>query len=66
VRVGTGIASALVGRDGNGWLSYFLLWASFVAGAIGGALSYGPPPNLTLSAAAAGALVLAAVSLGLR
>lgn len=62
VRVGTGIASALLRRGGDPWKAYLLLWMSFVAGTLGGALSYGPPPNLTLAAAAAAAAVLAALS----
>lgn len=63
VRVGSGIASALLGRGGNDWLSYLLLWLAFVCGTIAGAIAYGPPPNLTLSAAAVVALLLAVAAL---
>ena len=66
VRAGTGIASTIIGRGDKQWLPYVLLWAAFVAGTIGGAVAYGPPPNLTLSAAAVAALALAALSLRLR
>jgi len=65
VRVGTGIASAVLGRGDGRWAIYLLLWVWFVAGTIAGALAYGPPPNLTLSAAAVAALALAAVSVRL-
>jgi len=65
VRVGAGIASALLGRGGNGWGGYLLLWLGFVAGAVAGALCYGPAPNFSLWGAAAAALLLAGVSLKL-
>lgn len=65
VRAGIGIASAIRGRGGKDWLNYLLLWIAFVAGTIAGAAAYGPPPNLTLAAAAVTALVLALVSLRL-
>lgn len=63
VRVGTGLASAMLGRGRSGWPIYLLLWMSFVAGTVGGAIAYGPPPNLTLAAAAVAALALAILSL---
>ncbi|WP_155265151.1 YoaK family protein [Sphingomonas segetis] len=63
VRVGTGLASTLRGRGGGQWPIYLLLWLSFVAGTVSGALAYGPPPNLALAAAAVAALLLAALSL---
>jgi uncharacterized membrane protein YoaK (UPF0700 family) len=66
VRAGTGIASTILGRGDRQWLPYILLWAAFVAGTIAGAIAYGPPPNLTLSAAAFAALLLAAFSLRLK
>ena len=63
VRVGTGMASAMLGRGGRDWPVYLLLWLSFISGTLCGAIAYGPPPNLTLAAGAAASLVLAAVSL---
>lgn len=66
VRAGTGIASSILGRADREWPAYFMLWAFFVAGTIAGALAYGPPPNLTLAAAAAAAFLLALVSLRLK
>lgn len=65
VRVGNGIASAILGRDGNGWTGYLLLWLGFVAGAVGGALAFGSGNSTTLWAASGAALVLALVSLRL-
>jgi len=65
VRVGNGITSAILGRGGNGWLGYLLLWLAFVAGVVGGALSYGSGNSATLWAASAAALVLAGLSLKL-
>lgn len=62
VRVGSGIAGMLLGRGGNGWASYLLLWLGFVAGAIAGALAYGSGNSTTLWAASAAALTLALVS----
>jgi uncharacterized membrane protein YoaK (UPF0700 family) len=66
VRVGTGIASAIRGRGAWAWLNNLLLWVTFVGGAVAGAKAYGPPPNLTLTAAALFALALAAMSLRLK
>jgi uncharacterized membrane protein YoaK (UPF0700 family) len=65
VRVGNGIASVILGRDGNGWTGYLLLWLAFVAGAVTGALSFGSGNSATLWAASAAALVLALISLKL-
>jgi uncharacterized membrane protein YoaK (UPF0700 family) len=59
VRAGTGIASAILGRGHRGWAMYVMLWLTFVSGTVAGALTYGPPPNLTLAAAAILALLLA-------
>jgi uncharacterized membrane protein YoaK (UPF0700 family) len=66
VRTGTGIASTLLGRGDMAWVNYLLLWMAFVGGTIAGAIAYGPPPNLTLSAAALAALALAISSLRLK
>ena len=62
VRVGSGIAGMLLGRGGNGWASYLLLWLGFVAGAVAGALAYGSGNSTTLWAASAAALTLALIS----
>ena len=65
VRVGNGIASAILGRDGNGWVGYLLLWLAFVAGVIAGALAVGAAANAALWIACAVAAVLALASLHL-
>jgi uncharacterized membrane protein YoaK (UPF0700 family) len=65
VRVGSGIASAILGRDGNGWAAYLLLWLAFVAGAVAGASAYGLAGGACLWAASAAAAALALVSLQL-
>lgn len=65
VRVGNGIAGAILGRDGNGWTGYLLLWLAFVAGAVLGALSFGSGNSTTLWAASGVALLLALTSLKL-
>lgn len=62
VRVGNGIAGAILGRGGNGWAGYLLLWLGFVAGVALGALSFGSGNSETLWAASGAALVLAGVS----
>ena len=64
VRVGNGIAGAILGRPGggSGWFGYLLLWLGFVAGAVLGALSYGSGNSATLWGASGVALVLAGVS----
>lgn len=63
VRAGAGIAAALLGRGGRRWILYLLIWLAFVAGTVAGAFAYGPPPNLSLAAAAIAALILAALAL---
>ena len=65
VRVGNGIAGAILGRGGNGWGGYLLLWLGFVAGVVLGALSFGSGNSETLWAASGAALILAALSLRL-
>lgn len=65
VRVGNGIASAILGGRGNGWVGYLLLWLGFVAGATGGALAFGSGNSATLWAASGAALVLSLASLKL-
>lgn len=65
VRVGNGIASAILGRDGNGWAGYLLLWLAFVGGVTLGALSFGSGNSTTLWAASGSALLLALASLKL-
>lgn len=62
VRVGNGIAGAILGRGGNGWGGYLLLWLGFVAGVAVGALSFGSGNSSTLWAASGAALVLAMLS----
>lgn len=46
-KAGQGIAAMLLGRGGFEWLSYLVLWAGLVAGAVMGTLVY---PRLGLSA----------------
>ena len=65
VRVGNGIVGAILGRDGNGWTGYLLLWLAFVAGAVTGAVSFGSGNSTTLWAASGAALLLGLVSLKL-
>jgi uncharacterized membrane protein YoaK (UPF0700 family) len=65
VRVGNGLANAILGRGGNGWTSYLLLWLSFVAGAVAGALAFGSGNSATLWAASGAAVVLGLLSLRL-
>ena len=65
VRVGNGIAGAILGREDNGWTGYLLLWLAFVAGAVTGALSFGSGNSMSLWAASGAALVLALLSLRL-
>jgi uncharacterized membrane protein YoaK (UPF0700 family) len=62
VHVGSGIAGMLLGRGGNGWASYLLLWLGFVFGAVAGALAYGSGNSTTLWAASGAALTLALIS----
>ena len=66
VRVGNGIASAILGRDGNGWFGYLLLWLAFVVGVVGGAFSYRAVGGASLWVATAAAAALALGSLGVR
>jgi uncharacterized membrane protein YoaK (UPF0700 family) len=65
VRVGGGIAGALLGRRASGWTGYLWLWLAFVAGAIGGALAFTATGSASLGAAAAAAGLLALASLRL-
>ena len=65
VRVGNGIAGAILGRGGGGWGAYLVLWLAFVAGTVCGALSFGSGNSTTLWAASAAALLLALASLKL-
>ena len=65
VRVGNGIASAILGRDGNGWAAYLLLWLAFVAGAVAGAFAYRLAGPASLWAASGAAAALGFVSLRL-
>jgi uncharacterized membrane protein YoaK (UPF0700 family) len=66
VRVGNGIAGAILGRGGrSGWFGYLMLWLGFVAGAVLGALSYGSGNSATLWAASGVALALAFAALRL-
>jgi uncharacterized membrane protein YoaK (UPF0700 family) len=66
VKLGQTLARAVMGGEPLAWLPYLLLWLGLVAGAVGGAFAY---PRLGLGAlwlGAAGAAVLAVVSLGVR
>lgn len=66
VRAGSGIASSILGRNDDAWPSYLLLWGAFLCGTIVGAIACGPPPNLSLWAASAAALLLALGALRLK
>lgn len=62
VKLGQRIAAALLGNDRRSWIPYFVLWSSFVAGVVGGALAY---PRVGLAGLWSGAMtagVLAIVS----
>ena len=65
VRVGNGIAGTILGRGGNGWAAYLLLWLAFVAGVVAGAFAFGSGNSTTLWAASGAALLLAALSVKL-
>ena len=65
VRVGNGIAAALLGRSGNGWLAYLLLWLAFVLGAAMGAAAFGDFGNWSVWGASAAAALLALSSIKL-
>lgn len=59
VSLGLGLAALVAGRSRTAWRRPLLLWASLVAGAVGGAFAHrlGSPAAL---AAAAGAMLAAA------
>jgi uncharacterized membrane protein YoaK (UPF0700 family) len=65
VRVGTGLAATLIGRAGDGWLGYLLLWIAFVIGATLGATAYSAMAQGCLWVASLAALALAFASLRL-
>jgi uncharacterized membrane protein YoaK (UPF0700 family) len=65
VRVGNGIAGAILGRESNGWRGYLLLWIGFVIGAIAGAASYRAFSSGSLWVASFVALCLSLASLKL-
>jgi uncharacterized membrane protein YoaK (UPF0700 family) len=54
VKLGQGIVAALIGTSRFGWLSYFVLWLSFVLGVVSGAVAY---PHFGLSGLWIAALV---------
>ena len=62
VKVGQGIAGAMLGRNGSEWLSYLLLWSGFVVGAIAGAAVYPAFQLESLLPASAAALLFATLS----
>ena len=62
VRLGQGIAAALLGRPGNGWTAYLLLWSGLALGAIAGALAFLHMPATAPWIAAAWAGVMAFVA----
>jgi uncharacterized membrane protein YoaK (UPF0700 family) len=66
VKLGQRVASALLGTGQGAWLPYLLLWMGFVAGVVGGAVSY---PRLGLAGLwgpALAAAVLAGVATRIR
>jgi len=63
VRIGNGIAGAILRRPDRGWTGYLLLWIGFVAGAVIGALAYGFGETASLWSASGAALLLAFTSL---
>jgi uncharacterized membrane protein YoaK (UPF0700 family) len=62
VKLGSGIAAALLGRKNGGWANYLLLWLGFVSGATLGAAGYNLIGAATLWVASAIALLLAILS----
>jgi uncharacterized membrane protein YoaK (UPF0700 family) len=62
VKLGQGIAEALLGRDRFGWTPYLKLWCGLVTGGLGGALAYHHFGLGALWSAAIAAAALAAVA----
>ncbi|MFC7499628.1 YoaK family protein [Enterovirga sp. GCM10030262] len=58
VKLGQGLAGAVLGRERNGWLSYLILWAGFLAGALAGAAAFPHFGFGAIWAGAAGAFAL--------
>lgn len=65
VRVGSGLAASLLGRKGEAWLSYLLLWLAFVCGAIMGASAFRAAAPACIWSASFAALLLAVASIKL-
>lgn len=65
VRVGSGIAATLLGRTGNGWVGYLLLWIAFVFGAIMGATASVASAHWCIWGASFAAALLAIASIRL-
>ena len=62
VKIGQGLAGAMLGRNGSEWLSYLLLWGGFVMGAIAGAAAYPAFQLASLWAASAAAVLFALIA----
>jgi uncharacterized membrane protein YoaK (UPF0700 family) len=65
VRVGNGVAAALLGRPGNAWLGYLLLWLTFVSGAVAGTIAFAHASNWCIWVASATAALLGIASIRL-
>ncbi len=61
VKLGQRIAATFLGADRRSWLPYLVLWLSFVAGVVCGALAY---PRVGLSGLYGVALIAAALAIG--
>ncbi len=65
VRLGQGLAAALLGQTGKGWGAYLLLWSGLAAGAVGGAWAHGHYAAAAPWIAAGWATTMTAFSFGL-
>lgn len=63
VKLGQGVATALIGQSPWAWAPYLLLWSGLVCGVAGGAMAYRAFGFEAVWAAAAVALLLAVVAL---
>jgi uncharacterized membrane protein YoaK (UPF0700 family) len=62
VKFGLRLSAALTGGDRFGWAPYLVLWLGMLAGAVAGAVAYGPLGAQGFWVAGAGAALLAAAS----
>ena len=66
VRLGQGLASALLGEKRSGWGGYLLLWTGLALGAVAGAMGFGLMPVVMPWLAAGWALAMALAALRLK